>query len=82
MDENIFERNLHKFYKKLCELEMGKHLIPKYSCALKELAEYYKFNKDTVLPETSLPTNKNKKPNNSLILESLKNNIPNEYQAY
>jgi len=37
-------KELERSYRKLCELEKNKHLAPRYSSAIKELANYYKLN--------------------------------------
>jgi len=46
LDETLFTKHLTKLYKHLLSLERNKHLMPKYSFAVKDLADFYKISSE------------------------------------
>eukprot|EP00826_Nyctotherus_ovalis_P037342 TRINITY_DN3399_c0_g1_i16.p1 TRINITY_DN3399_c0_g1~~TRINITY_DN3399_c0_g1_i16.p1 ORF type:complete len:113 (-),score=29.00 TRINITY_DN3399_c0_g1_i16:53-391(-) len=49
LDEVLFTKYLKRLYQTLFELEKSKHMAPKYSYALKDLATQYGFFEDEEL---------------------------------
>ena len=75
LSEEIFIKHLKRLYTRLCVLETNKHFPPTYSCAIKELAEYY--NLKSHINESIESSNMNINKNLSTFMQSMNSSFYN-----